>query len=224
MGQLALPDRSILIVDDEPLALSTLSRVFRGWRASLVGDPMMALGLFAAHDFDALIADLVMQPIDGIELCRRARAMSFAGAAVVYSGYVTREVRARALRAGAHAVLAKDVSADLLRDQLTSLLELRDSQPPHSARRAALEPVRRLACALDLSRIEERVLVEIAREGSGDGIAQRVWGRSGTRHQFDVVLGRLRRKLEASGWAILSPESGRGYRLAGPGDQAARAS
>lgn len=222
MGQLSIPDRSILVVDDEPPALSTLSRVFKGWRTSLVGDPLVALGLLAAHEFDALIADLVMQPIDGIELCRRARAAGFAGAAIVYSGYVTHEVRARALAAGAHAVVAKDASVALLRDQLTSLLELRDSQPPCSVRRAALEPVKRLARALDLSRLEEQLLTEIAREGSADAIIQRVWGRSGNRHAFDVALGRLRNKLEGSGWSILSPELDRGYRLAGPGEFGAR--
>ncbi len=100
--------------------LRSLVRVLgsSGWRCEAVGTASLALGKLAGEAFDALVADYRIEPFNGIELCRRARLAGFDGPMVLYSGHVDADARARALRAGVHAVVPKDTDGEVLAEQL----------------------------------------------------------------------------------------------------------
>lgn len=130
------------------------------------------------------------------------------------SGYLTRETRLRALRAGAHAVLPKDIDGEALAALLSSLCELRDCSPGASEPE---HPVSRVVELLDLSRHEGLLLSELLGARAplpACVLMERVWGRRSSRNLFDVTPRSLNRKLEGTGWAMRSFRSANGYVLA----------
>src|SRR5512137_1255404 len=68
----------VAIVDDEQHLRTTLSRALRaeGYRTSLHPDGAEAWKAFSASMPDLAILDIIMPRMDGLELCRRIRAVS----------------------------------------------------------------------------------------------------------------------------------------------------
>src|SRR5918999_611572 len=65
----------ILIVDDEPAVLSSLSRALqlKGYQIGMAADGGEALALARDARYDAVVLDVMMPGIDGLEVCRRLR-------------------------------------------------------------------------------------------------------------------------------------------------------
>ena len=59
----------ILIVDDDPLVLKTVSRLLssRGYQASTAQSGRKAIQMVAKHDFDLVLSDIRMPELDGVE-------------------------------------------------------------------------------------------------------------------------------------------------------------
>ena len=66
----------ILVVDDEQAVREALDRALRldGYEVDLAADGVEALALVSKRPPDAVILDLMMPQIDGLEVCRRMRA------------------------------------------------------------------------------------------------------------------------------------------------------
>jgi two-component system response regulator RpaA len=69
----------ILVVDDEPLVLQTISLILEdaGYSVSMASGGKEALDLVTSQRPDLIILDIIMPEINGIEVCRRIRADSF---------------------------------------------------------------------------------------------------------------------------------------------------
>jgi signal transduction histidine kinase/CheY-like chemotaxis protein len=106
----------VLIVDDEPMISKLLYSVLRstGHRCVLVqhgADAWQRLSA-APEDFDALIMDLNMPELSGLELARRARSLPFKRPILVMSGNVTDQDRTELARIGVAGILYKPFTAD----------------------------------------------------------------------------------------------------------------
>src|SRR5436309_8845504 len=68
----------ILLVDDEQSILTLLSYPLRkdGYEVVRAADGAEALERFGESDFDLVVLDVMMPRIDGLEACRRLRAIS----------------------------------------------------------------------------------------------------------------------------------------------------
>jgi DNA-binding response OmpR family regulator len=71
-------DRTILVVDDEPLITQSLkySLELEGFRVLLAGDGQQALELAQSDSPDLVVLDLMLPGVDGWEVCRRLRQVS----------------------------------------------------------------------------------------------------------------------------------------------------
>ena len=69
----ALKPWTLLAVDDEPNILAALRRVFRatGWRILTAGHAQEALALLAAEPVDAVLSDMRMPDMNGVQLLER---------------------------------------------------------------------------------------------------------------------------------------------------------
>jgi two-component system, NtrC family, response regulator AtoC len=111
----------ILLVDDDELERRVLARSLEtGGRVKVdaVASAPAALDRLAAVPYDAIVVDLVMKPIDGIEFTRRVRKRNPSIPIVVLTAGATVERAVEAMRAGATDFVPKPVHTSALLDLL----------------------------------------------------------------------------------------------------------
>ncbi len=104
----------VLLVDDDPFALETLSGalVKAGFESDTAPDGETALALLARRRYALLITDVRMEPMDGFTLLGRARELQADLPAIVITGYASVDGAVRALREGVLDYLAKPFHVD----------------------------------------------------------------------------------------------------------------
>ncbi|MBO0912404.1 MAG: sigma-54-dependent Fis family transcriptional regulator [Acidobacteria bacterium] len=106
----------LLIVDDEPSTLATLSRAFRlaGHQAEVSDNASRALELAKSNHFDLIFSDVVMPDKDGLAFLEELRALGISTPVVMMSGQAHIEMAVRATRLGALDFLEKPISTEKL--------------------------------------------------------------------------------------------------------------
>jgi two-component system response regulator MprA len=220
----------VLIVDDEPALRTALERALRleGHEVQLAGDGLRALDAVAMSRPDAIVLDVAMPGLDGLEVCRRMRAGGDRTPVLMLTARDAVDDRVAGLDAGADDYLVKPFALKELKARLRALL--RRAEPPPGAEsvlrfadvtldRGAWE-VRRGARPLTLSRTEFQLLamfMEHPRQVlTRSQIFERVWGYDfgSSSNSLGVYMGYLRRKTEEGGEPrLLHTVRGVGYVL-----------
>jgi two-component system response regulator MprA len=218
----------ILVVDDEPAVRTSLDRALRmaGYDVSLAGDGAGALDVLARGGQDAVVLDVAMPGVDGLEVCRRMRAGGDRTAVLMLTARDAVDDRVAGLDAGADDYLVKPFALRELQARLRALL--RRLEPGDSsvltfedvAMDVAAHTVHRGERELGLTRTEF-ALLRLLLEHPGQVLTRsvifdRVWGYDfgATSNTLGVYVGYLRRKLEAGGEPrLLQTVRGVGYVL-----------
>src|SRR3954471_9234059 len=118
---------NLLIVDDEPNTLASLSRAFRlaGHEATVCDNAERALELAKAQSFDLIFSDVVMPGRDGLTLLEELKQQGVTTPVVMMSGQAHIEMAVRATRLGALDFLEKPISTDKLLLTVDNVLKLR---------------------------------------------------------------------------------------------------
>ena len=206
----------ILVVDDERAVRESLQRALdlEGYEVELAADGEAALDrLGAATQADAVILDVLMPGIDGLEVCRRLRAGGNAVPVLMLTARAEVDSRVAGLDAGADDYLAKPFALAELLARLRALLRraANGDDAPDVLRFADLElhlgtrEVRRGSLSIELTRTEFSLLELFLRNPrqvlTRSIIFERVWGYDfgPTSNSLDVYIGYLRRKTEDGG-------------------------
>src|SRR6187401_3053282 len=114
----------ILVVDDEPAVREAVDRALRldGYRTELAGDGRAALTAIASAPPDALVLDVLMPHVDGLEVCRRLRAAGDRTPVLMLTARDAVADRVRGLDAGADDYLVKPFALEELLARLRALL------------------------------------------------------------------------------------------------------
>jgi two-component system alkaline phosphatase synthesis response regulator PhoP len=124
----------VLVVDDDDRSRELLRLVLRraGYRVLSAADAQAAVALLATERPSAVIADVMMPGMDGLEFCRWLRRQPALDgvACALLTGLDTREVREQARAAGADALLTKPFDRGELLAELTSTLASRGATSP----------------------------------------------------------------------------------------------
>src|SRR5664279_3075990 len=106
----------LLIVDDDPSTLASLSRAFRlaGHEATVCDNAARALELAKSRPFDLILSDVVMPNRDGLALLEDLKNAGVAAPVVMMSGQAHIEMAVKATRLGALDFLEKPLSTCLL--------------------------------------------------------------------------------------------------------------
>jgi DNA-binding NtrC family response regulator len=117
----------ILIVDDEPNTLGSLSRAFRlaGHEATVCDNAVRALELARTKPFDLILSDVVMPGKDGLSLLEDLKTQGVAAPVVMMSGQAHIEMAVKATRLGAIDFLEKPISTDKLLLTVENALRLK---------------------------------------------------------------------------------------------------
>ncbi len=129
---------SILIVDDEVDACANLSDILTdlGYRVDVAYDGLSALELVKEQDYDLALLDLKMPRMDGVELCKRIRAISAGTIALIVTAFAETQVAQDAQNAGAFSIISKPVQfpqlIQLVQQSLSQSLDRSANQPKAS--------------------------------------------------------------------------------------------
>ncbi len=117
---------SILVVDDDVLSLTALSDMLHRAGHSPVGagSGAQALDQFQAGSFDAVITDLRMPRMDGLELLRRIRARDPRVPVVLVTAYGSVQTAVGAMKEGASDYVTKPFSSQEILATIHRLVDL----------------------------------------------------------------------------------------------------
>jgi two-component system, NtrC family, nitrogen regulation response regulator NtrX len=116
----------LLLVDDDPNTLASLSRAFRlaGHEATVCDNAGRALELLRSEVFDLIFSDVVMPGKSGIEFLEDLQKAGITTPIILISGQASVEMAVRATKLGALDFLEKPLSTDKLLVTLDNALRL----------------------------------------------------------------------------------------------------
>ena len=224
----------IFVVDDERAVRESLRRALEleGYEIELASDGEEAIErLGLAPPVDAIVLDVLMPGIDGLETCRRLRADGIRVPVLMLTARAEVDSRVAGLDAGADDYLAKPFALAELLARLRALLRRAGNGDDgrDALRFSDLEldlgtrEVTRSGRPIELTRTEFSLLELFMRNArqvlTRSIIFERVWGYDfgPTSNSLDVYIGYLRRKTEEGGGTrLIHTVRGVGYALREP--------
>jgi len=221
----------VLVVDDDAAVSGSIGRALRleGYEVDIADSGSSALRILAVTPPDAVVLDLQLPDVDGLEVCRRLRGTGDDTPVLMLTARDAIDDRVLGLDAGADDYLVKPFALAELLARLRALLRRRTSEVGEVLRFADLSldlgsrEAHRGDRLFTLTRIEFDLLELFLRHPrqvlTREVILDRVWGYnfdSGT-NSLAVYVGYLRRKTEAGGEErLVHTVRGVGYALREP--------
>jgi two-component system response regulator MprA len=217
----------VLVVDDDDAVRASLERALEveRYEVDVAADGREALDRMADARYDAVVLDVAMPVMDGLEACRRIRAAGDRTPVLMLTARDAIDDRVEGLDAGADDYLVKPFALRELHARLRALLR-RVETPGESLAVAdlrmdfATHEAWRGERLLELSRTEFSLLELFLRNPrqvlTRGVIFERVWGYDfgATSNVLGVYMSYLRRKTEAAGEPrLLHTVRGVGYIL-----------
>ena len=203
-------DMRVLIVEDDTQVRTALARAlnFEGYEVETANDGAEGLEKVLTGAPDAIVLDVMMPHVDGLEATRRLRARGDATPVLMLTARHEVSDRVAGLDAGADDYLVKPFALEELLARLRALLRRTEPETSEIMRVGdlTLDPatreVRRGDVRVDLTKTEFQLL-ELLMYNEGivltrETIYERIWGFDfGTSsNSLDVYIGYLRRKTE----------------------------
>ncbi|MBM4126627.1 MAG: response regulator [Nitrospira sp.] len=121
-------DESVLVIDDDPLVCDLLVQFLslRGYRALGVNDGQDALRMAEDVLPDAILLDLVMPGMSGLQVLRALREKEFSGGIIIMTGSHNEELLEEAWALGPQEVLVKPIDLERLLTAIQLVLVCRE--------------------------------------------------------------------------------------------------
>lgn len=136
-------DSQVLIVDDDATLLQALSGTVElrmdGVAVDTSDSPHAALDRIAATDYDAIVTDIKMPGMDGLELLAQIRKLRPDTPTLLITGHGEHDLAIQALRGGAHDYVQKPIDRDYFVSSLGHAIEVRHLSRQVGQQRLALE-------------------------------------------------------------------------------------
>jgi DNA-binding NtrC family response regulator len=170
----------VLFVDDEPEMCAAVA-LGLGARYSVATQtaPDQALVMLAQNDFDAVVTDLIMPGMNGLDLCARIVASRPDTPVIVVTAFGSLESAIAAIRAGAYDFVTKPFDLEVLRVALDRAVQHRTLRAEVTRLRAVVSETRRFAGLLGESGAMKKVYDVVDRVAEADASVL-ITGESGT--------------------------------------------
>jgi two-component system, NtrC family, nitrogen regulation response regulator NtrX len=192
------PKAHLLIIDDDPNTLASLSRAFRlaGHEATVCDNAARALDLVKTQSFDLIFSDVVMPGKDGLSFLEDFRALGIATPVVMMSGQAHIEMAVRATRLGALDFLEKPLSTEKLLLTVENALRLRRLEQENTDLRQRLgkreivwsgEAMRRVMTQVERVAASETRVCILGETGTGKELVARTLHEKSSRRNGSFV-------------------------------------
>jgi two-component system response regulator MprA len=204
----------LLIAEDDRGVRESLARAlqYEGYQVVVAADGREAVQVARVGSLDALVLDVMMPELDGLEVARKLRLEGNRVPILMLTARHEISDRVAGLEAGADDYLVKPFALDELLARLKALLRRSSLSPPDSRLRLAdleLDPdgrrLTRSGVEIELTKTEfdllELLLMNVGIVLPRGVIYERIWGYDfeTSSNPLEVYVGYLRRKLEATG-------------------------
>ena len=128
----------LLLVEDDPVMSTTLARALerRGLRVAAVGDGLAALAHWQRHPPDAVLLDLSLPGLDGLQVLTQARAAGLRQPVLILTARGTVGDRVLGLNTGADDYLPKPFDLDELEARVRAMV--RRAAPENQVKSASI--------------------------------------------------------------------------------------
>ncbi len=190
----------LLLVDDDPSTLASLSRAFRlaGHEATVCDNASRALDLVRGEAFDLILSDVVMPGKNGIEFLEDLKKAGVKVPIVLISGEANIEMAVQATKLGAMDFLEKPLSTDKLLVTLENAMRLSRLQEENRQLRDRLgkhelvgrsSPMTKLLAQVDRVAASETRVCILGETGTGkELVARAIHEKSARRENAFVTL------------------------------------
>ena len=228
--------KRVLVVEDDAHIADLICLHLRDEQFEVVhsADGTEGLGLLEQGGWDALILDLMLPGVDGLEICRRARAMARYTPIIITSARSSELHRILGLELGADDYLAKPFSSLELTARVKAVFRRQEAMGQNllmdagriASHGLSIDPLSRdvklRGETVDLTPREFDLLYYFARHPgevfSRLELLDRVWGyqHDGYEHTVNTHINRLRTKIERDPAEpdIILTVWGKGYKFA----------
>ena len=214
----------LLVVEDDPRLAAVLARGLRenGYAVDRAADGGAALDHLHNNEYDAVVLDLMIPGIDGMEVCRRLRAERAAVPVLMLTARDSLDDRVRGLDAGADDYLTKPFAFAELLARLRALMRRGPAIADAIIRAGEVQidtrgrRVMRGQCEVPMTSKEYALLEYLARHAGRvvgrEEIAEHVWDEryDPFSNVIDVYVNRLRKKV---GPELIVTRRSEGYML-----------
>jgi two-component system, OmpR family, response regulator len=220
----------VLVVDDEPTLSELLSMALRyeGWQVRTAGDGTSAVRLARQFKPDAVVLDVMLPDVDGVEVLRRLRGHAPHVPVLFLTARDAVEDRVAGLTAGGDDYVTKPFSLEELVARLRALLRRTAANEPRADALLVVgdltmdedsHEVRRAGRAVALTATEFELLRYLMRNPrrvlSKAQILDRVWNYDfgGQANVVELYISYLRKKIDAGRRPMIHTLRGAGYVL-----------
>lgn len=171
----------VLIVEDEPHALSGLAELVSGWgyRTETARDGIEALEKVTAWQPGIIVSDLKMPRMDGLELLARLGETSEKVAVIMLTAQGSIEAAVEAMKNGAYDFIQKPVDPTRLRAILTNAARQRETDRELEVTRRKLRETGVLGSLVGASKKMQEIFTLIERVATSN-VSVLITGDSGT--------------------------------------------
>jgi DNA-binding NtrC family response regulator len=176
-----ISQEKVLIVEDEPHALSGLAELVSGWgyRTETARDGVEALDKVTAWQPGIIVSDLKMPRMDGLELLSRLGETSEKVAVIMLTAQGSIEAAVEAMKSGAYDFIQKPVDPTRLRAILTNASRQRETDRELEVTRRKLRETGVLGSLVGASRKMQEIFALIERVAPSN-VSVLITGESGT--------------------------------------------
>ncbi|MFL6138723.1 MAG: response regulator transcription factor [Frankiaceae bacterium] len=224
----------VLLVEDEPSLAEVLASVLghEGWTVRTAGDGATAVRVARELQPDAVVLDVMLPDMDGLEVLRRLRAAQPSVCVLFLTARDAVEDRIAGLTAGGDDYVTKPFSLEEVLARLRGLLRRAGMARPPSQEVLSFadlsmdedaREVRRGSEMIELTATEFELLRFLMRNPrrvlSKAQILDRVWDYDfgGQAHVVELYISYLRKKIDAGREPLIHTVRGVGYVLKAPG-------
>jgi two-component system OmpR family response regulator len=227
------PDGSavrVMVVDDEPSLAELMASVLRyeGWEVRTTGDGLSAVRTGREFRPDAVVLDVMLPDLGGLEVLRRLRTELPRMCVLFLTARDSVEDRIAGITAGADDYVTKPFSLEEVLARLRGLLRRAEIARGHGDAELAVgdltmdedaREVRRAGTLIELTATEFELLRFLMRNPrrvlSKAQILDRVWNYDfgGQAHVVELYISYLRKKIDAGGEPLIHTVRGVGYVL-----------
>ncbi|OHD10901.1 MAG: hypothetical protein A2086_01440 [Spirochaetes bacterium GWD1_27_9] len=118
--------KHILVIDDDPIILKSIQNQLKSqsFQLEIVNDPKEALRIAFEKEFDLVICDVKMEPINGLEILQKIKSYRPGLPVIILTGYVDDQIRQKAKEIGSSDFLIKPVRKQQLIDAINNVKQI----------------------------------------------------------------------------------------------------